>query len=128
MYTTAAPRYTYVCQFELWLVKNKFIIAGIFLVIFGSIYLWYKTRKTTRIGAEAKKVFHEVVEQLENKSRSVSTWVPISHLKDLVHEDGDHEVWAEVEKMVAKTKQINKGVEMVDGMEQKCWKVKLHHS
>lgn len=128
MYTTAAPTYTYVCQFELWLAKKKYIIAGLFLVIFGCFYLWYKNRKTTRIGAEAKKVFQEVVEQLENKSRSVSTWVPISHLKDLVHEDGDPEVWAEVEKMVAKSKQINKGVEMVDGMEQKCWKVKLHHS
>jgi len=128
LYTTNAPSYTYVCQFEFWLAKNKFLIAGICVFIFGCAYLWYKTRKTSRIGAEAKKVFAEVVEQLENKSRTVSTWVPISHLKDLVHENGDLEVWAEVEKMVAKSKQINKGVEMVDGMEQKCWKVKLHHS
>lgn len=128
IYTTLEPRYSLACKVELWFYSNKLYILGFVAVVLMIGYAWHSTRTSTRVAKEVDRVFADVIQHLENKSRLISTWVPIQYVHDLVDENCDRRVWAAVEQKVAKSNHINKGVEMVDGMEQKCWKVKLHHS
>jgi len=124
--TNLSPHYTLICSVHLWIWRKRFYFGVAVFILAVIMGLFYKFKRSSQVKVEAEEIFKQVMSHLQNKSRSVNSWVPVQYCRELLFEEGNPEVWAEVEKMVAKTSKVLKGVEQVDGMDQKCWKVRMH--